>query len=130
MGIKVCFIYNTNYLSISTTTNNIESISLYTSKSNRAVFQLADNIERLPDARFKTPIGLRFNDFINEILTVRTYYRYYFDNWGMTSHTANIEIPVKLSDRFTIHPTYRYYSQTAIDCFAPFEEHPTDSYYT
>ncbi len=108
-----------------------ESIPIYTSKSNTEVFQLADDIERLPSTRFKTPIGLRFNYYINEMLTVRTYYRYYFDNWGMTAHTANFELPIKLSDRFTVYPTYRYYTQTAIDYFAPFEEHlSTDSYYT
>jgi Protein of unknown function (DUF3570) len=110
---------------------NPESIPNYTSKSNTDVFQLADDIERLPSTRFKTPIGLRFNYYINEVVTLRTYYRYYFDNWGMTAHTANFELPVKLSDRFTIYPTYRYYTQTAIDYFAPFEEHlSTDSYYT
>lgn len=110
---------------------NPESIPNYTSSSNREVFQLADDIERLPDTRFKTPIGLRFNYYINEMLTVRTYYRYYFDNWGMTSHTANIEIPIKLNDKFTVYPTYRYYTQTAIDYFAAFEEHlSTDDYYT
>lgn len=110
---------------------NPASIPNYTSPTNTDVFQLADDIERLPDQRFKTPIGLRFNYYLNEIFTIRTYYRYYFDNWGMTSHTANFELPIKLSERFTVYPTYRYYTQTAIDHFAPFEEHlSTDSYYT
>ncbi|MEZ4875493.1 MAG: DUF3570 domain-containing protein [Flavobacteriaceae bacterium] len=110
---------------------NSSSIPFYTSPDNTDVFQLADDIERLPNTRTKTPFGMRFNYFINEMLTVRTYYRYYFDNWGMTSHTANIEIPIKLNDRFTVYPTYRYYTQTAIDYFAPYEEHvSTETYYT
>lgn len=110
---------------------NPDNIPNYTSATNTDVFQLADDLERLPDTRFKTPIGLRFNYYINEMLTVRTYYRYYFDDWGMTSHTANIEVPVKLSPKFTVYPTYRYYTQTAIDYFAPYEEHlSTETFYT
>lgn len=110
---------------------NPNSIPNYTASSNTDVFHLGDDIERLPDARIKTPIGMRFNYFINAWLSVRTYYRYYFDDWGMSSHTANIELPVKLNDRFTVYPMYRYYTQTAIDYFAPYNEHlSTDSYYT
>ncbi len=110
---------------------NPESIPIYTSPENKDVFQLADDIERLPNTRFKTPIGLRFNYYVNERLALRTYYRYYFDDWGITSHTASLEIPIKLGSRFTIYPSYRYYTQTAADYFAPFEEHlSTDEFYT
>jgi len=110
---------------------NPADIPNYTESSNTEVFHIADDIERLPDTRFKTPIGLRFNYYINEILTVRTYYRYYFDDWGMSSHTANIEVPVKITDKFTLYPSYRYYTQTAIDYFAPYDEHlSTDEFYT
>ena len=94
-------------------------------------FHLGDDIERLPDTRFKVAIGGRLNYYINEIFVLRTYYRYYFDDWGINSHTASIEIPVKLSDRFTIYPTYRYYSQTAADYFAPYNQHlSTSQFYT
>lgn len=94
-------------------------------------FQLADDIERLPDTRFKLPIGTRLNYYINERLVVRTYYRYYTDNWDIKSHTASIELPVKLSDRFTVFPMYRYYTQNQSKYFAPYEAHlSTEKYYT
>lgn len=94
-------------------------------------FQLADDIERLPNSRFKVAVGGRFNYYINASLVLRTYYRYYQDDWGVHSHTASIEVPVKLSDAFTIYPLYRYYDQTAADYFAPYETHlSTDPYYT
>jgi len=110
---------------------NAANIPNYTSSINTDVFQLADDIERLPDTRFKTPIGARFNYFINENFVVRTYYRYYFDDWGMTSHTASIEVPIKIGDKFTISPTYRYYTQTAIDYFGGYEENlSTNEFYT
>ena len=110
---------------------NANSISNYVSNQNKDVFQLADDIERLPNSRFKIPIGMRLNYFINEVFVVRTYYRYYYDNWGISSHTASIELPIKISDKFTLYPSYRYYIQKAATYFAPFEQHlSTEKYYT
>ncbi len=111
---------------------NANSIPNYTSTRNTDVFQLADDIERLPDSRFKIPIGARFNYYINETLSLRTYYRYYFDDWGVNSHTVSLELPVKFSQgKFTLYPTYRFYNQTAADYFAPYEMHiSTEQYYT
>ncbi len=110
---------------------NPQSIPNYTSSSNRDVFQLADDIERLPDSRVKIPIGMRFNYYINETFVARTYYRFYTDDWGVTSHTAEIEIPIKISEKFTLYPSYRYYTQTAADYFAPYEGNiSTQEFYT
>jgi len=80
-------------------------------------FQLADDVERLPETRFKLPFGARLNYYINDFAILRTYYRFYYDDWGIISHTANLEVPLKLSDRLTLYPNYRYYSQTAADYF-------------
>ncbi|MEH6765452.1 MAG: DUF3570 domain-containing protein [Aequorivita antarctica] len=97
----------------------------------RENFQLADDIERLPDTRFKTAIGGRLNYFINEMFVVRTYYRYYSDDWGINSHTASIEVPIKITDKFTLYPSYRFYNQTAADYFYPHEVAlSTDEFYT
>lgn len=84
-------------------------------------FQLADDVERLPESRFKLPIGARLNYFLSDVLVLRTYYRFYTDDWGVTAHTASLEAPIKLSDSFTLYPTYRFYSQTAADYFYPKE---------
>jgi len=94
-------------------------------------FQLADAIEQLPDSRFKLAVGGRLNYYINEIFVLRTYYRYYSDDWGIRSHTASIELPIKISSKFTLYPSYRFYNQTAADYFAPYEEHlSTEEFYT
>ncbi len=94
-------------------------------------FQLADNIEQLPDKRFKLPFGARLNYYMNERFVLRTYYRFYTDDWGLQSHTASFELPIKLSDKFTVFPMYRYYTQTASKYFAPYETHlSTERYYT
>lgn len=94
-------------------------------------FHLADDIERLPDNRFKVALGGRLNWYLNERFTVRTFYRYYFDDWGISSHTASIEVPFKISDKFTLYPSYRYYQQTAADYFNPYNEAlSSDKFYT
>ncbi|WP_121068871.1 DUF3570 domain-containing protein [Maribacter vaceletii] len=94
-------------------------------------FHLADAIEQLPDSRFKIAIGGRLHYYINEAFIVRTYYRFYSDDWGIDSHTASIEIPIKISDKFTVYPFYRFYNQTAANYFAPYNEHlSTSAFYT
>lgn len=94
-------------------------------------FHLADDIERLPDSRFKVALGGRLNFFINEYLVIRSYYRYYFDDWGINSNTFSLEFPVKIAQKFTLYPSYRFYNQKATDYFAPYNEHlSTSTYYT
>lgn len=88
-------------------------------------------IENLPSTRFKLPIGLRMNYFAGDKFIFRTYYRYYTDNWGVTAHTASLEIPYKVSPFVSISPFYRYYVQTAAKYFAPYKEHLlSETYYT
>lgn len=94
-------------------------------------FQLADNVEQLPDSRLKVAVGARLNAYINEFFVLRTFYRYYYDDWGITSHTTSIEVPIKITDKFTLYPSYRFYNQTAADYFNPYEEAlSTDKFYT
>ncbi|MFT4535631.1 MAG: hypothetical protein ACI9P5_003000 [Saprospiraceae bacterium] len=110
---------------------NVSHINNYTSSENTGVYQLADDVERLPASRLKIPIGARLNYYLNESLSIRSYYRYYQDNWGLKAHTMNMELPFKLGSKFTIYPNYRYYKQRKADYFAPFETHiSTEQYYT
>jgi len=90
-----------------------------------------DAVENLPSNRFKLPVGLRLNYFLGDKVILRSYYRYYQDNWGVRSHTASFEVPVKLTPFFSVSPFYRYYTQTAANYFAPYAQHAaTDTYYT
>jgi len=110
---------------------NPTSIPIYTSKENKDVFHLADDIERLPEKRVKIPLGLRFNYFLNENLTLRSYYRFYSDDWGINSHTLSLEFPFKFLDNFTFYPSYRFYQQSEADYFKPYDMHLSSSkYYT
>lgn len=86
--------------------------------------------ENLPDNRLKFPLGFRANYFVGDQFIIKTYYRFYTDNWGLTSHTADIEVPIKVNPFFSFSPFYRYYTQTAARYFAPFQSHTTaDQYY-
>ncbi|OYU85286.1 MAG: hypothetical protein CFE24_02900 [Flavobacterium sp. BFFFF2] len=88
-------------------------------------------VENLPGTRFKIPIGTRFNWFAADHLVLRSYYRYYWDNWEVQSHTASLEMAIKWTPFISITPTYRYYTQTAARYFAPYQQHQqTEAYYT
>jgi hypothetical protein len=86
-----------------------------------------ERIEKLPSSRTKLPIGLRLNYFLGDEVIIRSYYRYYTDDWGLTSHTASIEIPYKITPFFSVSPFYRYYTQTATNYFAPLYGHKVDA---
>ena len=90
-----------------------------------------DTIENLPSQRFKLPIGFRLNYFLGDNVILKGYYRFYVDSWGLISHTASLEVPVKITPFFSVTPFYRFYMQTAADYFAPYMVHsPQDQYYT
>lgn len=90
-----------------------------------------DTLEHLPSSRFKIPIGARINYFFGDRIILRSYYRFYTDDWGSTANTASLEVAYKITPFFSIAPSYRYYSQSASKYFAPYKSHPnTDAYYT
>ena len=90
-----------------------------------------ERTENLPDNRYKLPIAIRLNYFLGDHYIIRTFYRYYMDDWGIRVHTAEIEVPVKLTSFVSISPFYRYNSQKGIRYFAPYGQHSIDeTYYT
>lgn len=89
------------------------------------------HVENLPDSRLKIPLGIRANYFVGDNIIIRAYYRYYSDDWNLHSHTADIEVPVKLSPFFSLSPFYRFYTQSAVKYFKGYEEHnAADEFYT
>jgi Protein of unknown function (DUF3570) len=91
----------------------------------------SDHVENLPSQRYKLPIGFRLNYFMGDNIILRSYYRYFTDDWGMKAHTASLEIPVKITPFFSVSPFFRYYTQTAVKYFQPCQGHTVkDTYYT
>ena len=94
-------------------------------------FATAARIENLPRARFKYPVSLRLNYYASDLVQVRGFYRFYNDNFGVTAHTLELELPVKVTPFFVLYPFYRLHTQTAAHYFAPFAQHSVaDTYYT
>lgn len=93
--------------------------------------EYAFDIERLPSSRLKIPLGFRWNYFPFDFLVLRTYYRYYTDDFGINAHTFELETPLKINSSFTVSPFYRYHTQSASKYFAAKGQHlSTDKFYT
>jgi hypothetical protein len=87
--------------------------------------------ERLPGTRLKLPIGLRANYFYGDRMVIRSFYRFYVDDWGMVAHTANLEVPIKITPFLSVSPFYRFHTQTAVRYFRAYGQHnPTQRYHT
>jgi len=99
---------------------------------HRTYFKNGDlRLENLPDSRFKLPIGIRAHYFMGDRFIIRSFYRFYTDDWGMTAHTFELETPVKISPFFSVSPFYRYYTQHGVDYFAAYAQHEVGAeYYT
>ena len=93
--------------------------------------EAATDIERLPSTRLKIPLAVRLNYKPTDNLIIRSYYRFYTDDFGIDAHTFNIELPYHINDHWTLSPFYRFHTQTGSEYFAPFAEHTsTDEFYT
>jgi hypothetical protein len=87
--------------------------------------------EKLPSSRFKLPLGMRINYFAGDKVIFRLFYRFYTDDWNLTSHTASIEVPIKITSFLSLSPFYRFYDQRGMKYFAPYKSHaPTEQFYT
>ena len=85
--------------------------------------QTLPKVEQLPGTRLKIPVGVRLNRYLTDWLVARMYYRFYWDDWGMTAHTASLEMPIKLNRFLSVAPFYRYHTQTAVDYYQPYKVH-------
>jgi len=88
-------------------------------------------VENLPDTRMKIPLGIRANYFLGDKVVIRSFYRFYHDDWGLTAHTIQLETSIKFTPFLSVTPYYRYYTQSGIDYFAPYHQHKlAEQYYT
>lgn len=91
----------------------------------------SERVENLPQQRFKIPMGAQLNMFLGKMWIIRTYYRFYWDEFGITAHTLDVETPVKLSQMFTLSPFIRLYNQSGSDYFKPYARHDvSQEFYT
>jgi hypothetical protein len=87
--------------------------------------------ENLPGSRYKLPVSIRANYFLGDQLIIRSFYRFYTDNWGIQGHSAELELPVKITPFFSLSPFYRFYTQNQSQYFAPYRQHTlAQTYFT
>lgn len=88
-------------------------------------------VEKLPDQRFKFPLGLRLNAYLGNKMFLKNYYRFYYDNFGIIAHTFNAELAIKLNPEIVLTPHLRFYIQKGASFFKPYKEHDLNSeFYT
>ena len=91
----------------------------------------ANDIERLPHTRYKLPVSLRVNYKPNDVLVIRSLWRYYLDSWGVRAPSLDLELAYDVSEAWTLMPFGRYYYQQGARYYAEFAEHlPSEEYYT
>ncbi len=105
---------------------------LLATKYQRVYFNdFSELSETLPDTRLKIPLGIRAHYFLGDRYVLRGYYRFYFDDWGLSAHTLSAEVAVKINPFLSVSPFYRFYTQTAVKYFAPYGRHNRgETYYS
>ena len=75
--------------------------------------------EGRPDARTRTGLYWqhKIHPFSQDVIDVS--YRWYRDNWGITSGTWDLKYRFEIGDNFYIEPHWRRYQQSAADFYRP-----------
>lgn len=88
-------------------------------------------VENLPRNRAQIALGTQFNSYLGKRTILRGFYQIYADDFGLTSHTLKLEVPLKLNARYSIAPFSRFYQQSGVRYFMPFAQHnPDTEFYT
>jgi hypothetical protein len=75
--------------------------------------------ESLPDQRFRSAAVVRGRRALGSKVSIGVDYRFYFDNWGLLSHTLSPDLQWLVSERGTLSLSYRYYTQGEADFYRP-----------
>ncbi|QSA97034.1 DUF3570 domain-containing protein [Methylococcus sp. EFPC2] len=74
-----------------------------------------------PDLRNQFSFSTRLNQYIQPLnAALHADYRFFIDDWGIDSHTLQLQWIQKLPWGLTATPSLRYYSQSKADFFAPY----------
>jgi hypothetical protein len=108
LGVSVARERDRGYL-----TEPYKVVSLIGPDSGYTVGELA---EKRPGSRTRTSVlGSSVYHLAQDVLY--TSYRWYHDDWGITSHTVDLRLRHELGDDVFVQPHLRGYAQTAADFF-------------
>jgi hypothetical protein len=74
--------------------------------------------ETMPDQRYRHAFVAGINQHLFTDSAIQADYRFYFDNWGMKSHTVQLRYFVTWRD-VTLRLRERFYYQNAVDFYKP-----------
>ena len=84
--------------------------------------------ERLPGSRDGDSIALKFVTLLSDPTSLHVNYRYYSDDWSISSHMIDTTLYKDISERWTLGGRLRGYTQSAADFVRPIADvAPTDS---
>jgi hypothetical protein len=75
--------------------------------------------ELVPDERYRHAASARGRRALGEHVSAGLEYRFYFDSWGVLSHTIMPDLSLRLSEHDLLSFDYRYYTQGAADFYKP-----------
>jgi hypothetical protein len=88
-------------------------------------------LENNPDQRLRHAAALHVRRALSDALSAGVNYRFYIDDWEMTSHTAGIDGALSIEPGWLFALGYRFYAQSSAAHFASFyPERPLPGHYT
>jgi hypothetical protein len=70
-----------------------------------------------PRERIRNAFSLRLRRAFGSLVSIGVNYRYYFDDWGLDSHTASPDMSILIGDHGTLSLVYRFYMQSRSDFY-------------
>lgn len=84
--------------------------------------------ENHPHERLRTALSLRLRRAFGSYVSMGVDYRYYFDNWGIGSHTPSLDMSFLLGSHGTLSLAYRFYMQSRSDFYEERYLRPASTY--
>jgi hypothetical protein len=98
--------------------NDLAQLTLRHSRSRGYFSDQYKLYDLRPSSRDANSLLARWNHYFADTgTTLRASYRYYHDNFGIDSHTIELDYVIELPQQWQLTPSLRYYSQTAADFY-------------
>jgi hypothetical protein len=78
--------------------------------------------EVLPGQRVRHAFVARIAQYLPWDGALHLYYRFYFDDWGLVAHSADVELLQRLSRQVYLGAFYRFHRQSGVDFFTTLAE--------
>ncbi len=109
---------------------DLYSVGFLSSPYHYIILDNFAKFEKYPDTRKGQAFTFKVVKLLTEEISSNLSYRYYKDDWGIKSHTINVELLRDMTEDLTMGIRYRYYTQTKAKFAKPITQYKlTDKYY-